>query len=207
MRVDRRLLRRPVQKDLDQAVRDTRKRIAEAVALYDQERDERAFGGRMLQLLEDGHTKATLIGRQRAGDFTPEEEDDRHFGRRITDVEMTFLEGFVEALAEGRYEGEDGSLDLDRIRRRARSYSGRMTGTANEAFALASGDDLIEWVLGEPETAHCEGEDSCPERAEKGPYTASTLPGFPGDNTTPCLFHCLCTLKRTDGVTAFRATE
>ncbi len=195
---------RPTQGNLDLAVGTARRAADDAARAYAKDGDAGAFSERMIDLMKTGHTRAAVIGRQRAGDFAPEESDDAGFAELIVEGEQPFLDAFAGDLRSGRYVDEDGTLDLAAISRRAQLYPARMTGTANETFVLASGDDEIDWVLGEPETGHCE---DCPDIAAGNPYTAETLPSYPGDNSTSCLFQCRCSLERADGMTAFSIPE
>lgn len=156
------------------------------------------FGDRMLATLTDAHARAAYLGRFRAGDTTPPDADDRRFAEEVVRTEDEFLAAFEEDLASGRYTDEQGHLDTAAIARRARMYLGRVAGTANETFALAS-DGPIYWRLGSPEQ-HCP---DCPRLAAGSPYTADSLPVYPKSNQTACMFHCGCFLEREDGVRSF----
>lgn len=193
----------PGQSDHDALIRGARKGISEIVSAYAADRSVGAFGWRMLSLLYDGGAEATVLGRRRAGDDAPPEDDDRKFAWLALEEQKGYLDGFVEDLKDGRYEDADDKLDTDAIEKRAKLYSSRLTGIANEAYVLASDEEeLWEWVLGGSED-HC---GVCPERAANGPYKADELPGHPGDNSTPCKFNCLCSLKRSDGREGFKPT-
>jgi hypothetical protein len=151
------------------------------------------------QILLRGHAMAGYLGRRRAGDMAPYDQDDTTFGQMLTAEQQPFLDGFVADLAGDRYEGEDGRPMALPILRRAEMYVDRMRGSANEAFVLASSPrDLLYWRLGGAEH-HCDG---CPAIAAGNPYNASTLPAFPADASQPCRTNCRCHLERGDGVTS-----
>lgn len=184
------------------ALRDsTNSTLTDIVSLLAEEGDPRAFGGRVLDALTDSHTSAVVLGRGRAGDTAPLEDDDRRFAQTIVDSETEFLVGFVVDIQDGRYTNENGELDREAIERRLHLYSNRLVGTANEAFTLASDDDVLwNWTLGGAETVHCE---DCPAWTAGSPYTLQDLPARPGDNTSQCLHNCRCSLVRSDGIEAF----
>lgn len=162
-----------------------------------------AFADRLGVLLEEGHALAVVIGRHHAGDTAPMEEDDKTFAQTVMDDEATYLSFFSSEIASGKYGTAAEHPQTEQLRRRAYLYLGRYRGTANEAWVLASpADSRWDWVLAEKEEeAHC---NDCPELAEGSPYTADTLPTYPGANDTDCLFNCTCNLKRGDGTSGFR---
>lgn len=154
------------------------------------------WGERMHAILEERHTRAVVLGRMRAGDHTPREADDEKFGKLVADEQLQYLGRFERSI-------RDGELSDAQIRARAQMYANRLCGTANEVFVLASVTSAtFEWMLGGSEN-HC---DDCPELAEAGPYTESTLPTVPRAGETECRMNCLCWLQRTDGVEGFRPT-
>lgn len=156
------------------------------------------FGDRIVEKLEDAHTAAGTLGRNRAGDDAPADADDRAFAEQIVDGQVEYLARFVQDLESGRYRDEHGNEDTDAIADRAGLYANRLTGTANEAFALSSPDETFDWILGGENNC-----DDCPELAAGSPYTAENLPPPPGSNATQCLFNCNCSLERSDGVSGF----
>ncbi len=159
------------------------------------------FGDRMAVQLEDAHAQAAMLGRHRAGDMAPLEADDVTFASAVVDAESEYLDAFVRDLECGKYTAENGLPDIARISARAALYAGRLRGTANETFTLASDEDLtFTWVLGGDEE-HCE---ACPDLAQGSPYRAEELPTIPGANATPCLWNCRCSLVRSDGRTGFQ---
>jgi hypothetical protein len=188
------------QSSLDFAVKNARAQVRQAVQDYAHTNNELAFGGSMLAALEQGHTRAALIGRRRAGDLAPLDADDKRFGSLQAREDMRYLRNFLEDLSIGKYVRDDGSLNTGRIERRALLYPQGMTGTANETFVLASNPETLwTWKLG-PVTAHCE---DCPSFAAGSPYRSAELPAYPGDGSTACLFNCGCELFRDDGLTGF----
>jgi len=66
---------------------------------------------------------------------------------------------------------------------KAQFYNGMVAGAGDKL--------LITWVLGVPQTEHC---DRCPVLAARQ-YTWSTLPTTPRAGDTPCLFNCYCHLE------------
>lgn len=186
------------QARLDALIRETRREaqsLAEQVAAGSL--SPRAFGDRLIATLEDAHTAAIVIGRQHAGDRAPVEADDRRFGEEVASGEAEFLAGFVSDLQAGRYEGDAGVVQ------RALLYADRVSGSANEAFALTLDPaEVFTWHLGAGEP-HCE---DCPDLAAGGPYTADTLPTYPRAGGTACLSRCTCHLSTESGREAFQAT-
>ena len=173
-----------------------------AVSLGSGVLDAEAFGDRMAVLLEDAHTRAVVIGRHHAGDTAPEEADDRRFAELIVDAEAEYLAAFVADIAGGAYATEDGGLDVEAVAARAALYADRLVGTANEAWALTLPEEtLFTWELGASDESNCE---ECPARAEASPYAQGDLPGYPGDNSTPCMFNCRCRLLTDAGEVSFR---
>lgn len=159
------------------------------------------FGNHVAEALEEFHTRATIIGRQYAGDRAPEEADDRAFAEDVVDEQSEFLASFVRDLENGRYDDAPEALVA-----RAESYANRLVGTANEALTLAS-DEAVRWKwrLGR-EVKHCP---ECPSYARRGPYTADDLQamGHPGTADTTCKHNCRCWLERTDGLRGFALPE
>lgn len=188
---------RPGQVEMDRLVAETRL-LAQALAVRNL--SPKAFTDALSDLLEAAHTEAVLLGRGRAGDFAPEEPDDRRFAGQVVDGEAEYLAAFRADLEDGRYADQP-----EAIARRAELYSGRLVGTANEVWALAGEETArYHWRLGGAE-AHCE---DCPALARGGPYTLAQLRGrFPGSNQTACLFNCRCYLEREDGARSFRVPE
>lgn len=157
------------------------------------------WGGLMLEALAHGHAEAGYLGRVRAGDTAPFDLDDRRFGALVAQEEAPYLNAFEQDLLGGKYTQEDGTLDVERIQRRAALYVARIYGTANEALSLTI-DEPIWWRLGEPETSHCR---ECPALAAGSPYAPGTLPTVPLGNATSCLSQCLCWLETASGLIGF----
>lgn len=154
--------------------------------------------------LEAAHTQAVVLGRQRAGDLTAEEEDDRTYAAQVMEGQGEYLDGFREAIEDDdpRYlDGKD--FRVGPIMSRLELYALATVGTANEAFALTSGEDLITWNLGAVEHS-CP---QCPELADGSPYKASELPTVPCGGGTQCGSRCGCYLTREDGVAGFNAPD
>lgn len=156
------------------------------------------FGDTVFSLLTDAHARATYVGRYRAGDVAPIDEDDRRFAEEVMRGEDAFLARFEDALRSGRYTREDGSLKQSAILSRLSLYRDRVGGTANEAFALAAGG-LLHWRLGE-EAVHCP---ECPKLAEGSPYPWDQIPTYPRAGETTCLSRCRCRLETEDGIPSF----
>lgn len=157
---------------------------------------------RFLGVLEQRHSDAWTLGRQRAGDSAAQSQDDTQEGAAITDGEARFLQRFADDIAEGRYAREDGTLDKEKLQKRAGFYAKRLLGSCNEAFVTHSDPDAtFDWVMGSAE--HC---DDCPALAAGSPYSADVLWTFPRSGATQCLFHCKCHLKRSDKITGFLPT-
>jgi hypothetical protein len=193
---------RPTQLDLDQMLDGKRGEVKDAVfrhvaGLLPPEE----FGRELRQILLRGHAMAGYLGRRRAGDMAPYDQDDTTFGQMLTAEQQPFLDGFVADLDADRYEGEDGRPMALPILRRAEMYVDRMRGSANEAFVLASGPTaLYWWRLGDAEACP-----DCPRMEAGNPWNAGTLAGrFPASGWSACGVNCRCSLWRDDGVSGFR---
>jgi len=86
------------------------------------------------------------------------------------------------------------NVSLDAIRARADLYAGKGNTLyqAGKTSAFEGQEVEIYWELGLPITEHC---DDCPDLAANSPYTAETLPCFPGDGNTTCMTNCYCSLQ------------
>jgi hypothetical protein len=161
-----------------------------------------SFADEMADLLETAHAQAAYLGRVLAGDNAPIEDDDKKLGELMVDVEAEYLDAFSDDLKakDPRYFNESGKLRTDRVLQRANWYLGKLRGTANESFVLASAvDELFAWEMLTEE--HC---DDCPRYAAGGPYKGDKLPTYPGMCETKCKFHCGCILVRlSDGAFGF----
>lgn len=137
------------------------------------------------------HTHAAYLGRRLAGNVAPLGLQDQQFAQSVLAEQAPYLTGLISDLHIGRYPlGEDGELPADLLARLL-LYARRLRGTSNEAWARTMPTDTVyDWVEGD--THPCA---VCPERAKGGPYTAETLPGFPGDGSTPCKSNCGCGLR------------
>jgi hypothetical protein len=131
-------------------------------------------------------------------DFTPLEADDRAFASLVMDGEAEYLARFLTDLQAGRYTDADGELKGRAVAARARMYTGKYRGTANEVFVLSSPEgDEFAWhqLTVEP----CE---DCPRIEAGGPYTAEALAliGHPGQGRQQCRTNCGCVVVRlSDG--------
>jgi len=156
------------------------------------------------QLLYELHRDAHAYGRKLADASAASSIDFDGVAARIAvNLESGWMQGFLSDLhtQDPRYYDEDGNLQVDPVQERMRWYAQKSRGTANEAFVSYSPDETEwEWVdTGGP--FEC---DDCRYLAEGSPYTKHTLPTHPGQNDTPCLFHCECHLKRlSDDETGF----
>jgi hypothetical protein len=163
------------------------------------------WAAEMDAILLDAHTQAVVIGRSHAGDDAPEEADDREFARPIVESEHAFLQPFVDQMEAGTFTSEDGTRDGEAVAARAVLYSGRLTGTANQAFtATLPPEAEVWWILGAEDDSNCE---SCPAIADGSPYPASSFDIWPGSNSTPCLSSCRCRLETADGVRGFQTPD
>lgn len=158
-------------------------------------------------VLYSGHGMSWMMGRQRAGDLTPETIDDLMAGIAAKDRQNEFLNNFLDALIDkdARYFDEEGLLKINSVMNRADLYVGAMRGTANEAWVSTSSDEEeFIWHLGGNEK-HC---NDCPRIAALSPFTKDTLFTYPCDGDTDCLGRCLCWLERTsDPRTGFKAVS
>ena len=193
----------PSQERFNRAVAAGSKGIQKAILDYATGKGgagAREFGKRLTEILAERHGAAAALGRQRAGSKGKRTRLDDYVGVTVMQREQAHLGKFVQEILLGRYTDEDGNAKVSQLKRRAESYLGRMVGTANETFVMASGKEaLFTWVLGGAEK-HCS---ACPSLAAGSPYTSRTLPTMPKKNQTPCLMNCLCHLLRDDGMKGF----
>lgn len=153
-------------------------------------------------VLANGHARAAYLGRSRAGDTSPFDEDDRAFGGHVADGEQAWLEPFMEDVRAGRYGTEE--LDLEAISRRSAFYALKLRGTALEAWALTMDPETLIYWRTNDESLHCE---TCPYLEAHGPYKASDMPTYPAAGSTDCLTECNCDLETQDGQKAFQAVR
>jgi hypothetical protein len=157
----------------------------------------------MADILSTAHTQAAVIGRQHGGDTRRQMQADKQAARKVVyskDGEGAYIANFVKDILSGRYTDEEGNPEVARIASRSLLYSRRLVGTANQAFVDASpASVLFFWRLGGAEQ-HCL---ACPALAANSPYSKETLPTTPGSADTPCVFRCLCSLNRSDGLVGF----
>jgi len=192
------------QASLERVVSGTRTQINKIVLDYSTGKlSARRFEESMTQLLEDRHARAAVLGRQLAGDSRARNVADDAFARIVLKQEKEYLRNFTNDLLQGRYTDEEGNPKVSVIQQRALSYTGKLVGTANEAFAAGSQGFSFDWVMGGAEE-HCE---DCPRLAANSPYAWDALPTVPRANATQCKFHCRCYLKRNDGLDGFQPVE
>src|SRR5438128_672157 len=77
------------------------------------------FAVQMRALLVRGHAYAGYLGRRRAGDLAPYDQDDTEFGQMLMADQQPFLDEFVRDLDTEKYEDESGRLMVDPVERRA----------------------------------------------------------------------------------------
>lgn len=165
--------------------------------------DYSKFESEAMRLLTHGHAQGAYLGRKRAGDFSPFENDDRRFAELVMDRERSFLRRFIDDVRNLRYDDGAGGLDVVPIRARMSLYTHKFRGTANETFVLASPVDLeFAWEMLADE--HC---NDCPRYAAGGPYKWYELPTYPAAGATQCLTNCKCVLVRSDGIIGFSSVQ
>lgn len=193
----------PTQRELDVLIRRTRSAVRKLTnRLVDGSVNALQFEAGLSTLLEDSHTAAIGLGRRRAGDHTSHVPDDRLLAQLTLQSEREYLDNFVRDLQTGKYIKDDGSRDDKAIHRRAQMYADRVSGSASEAFVLASHSAArFHWRLGPND--HCP---TCLKLARTGPYTDRELPTYPRAGATDCGTKCRCHLERTDGVRGFGPT-
>lgn len=150
------------------------------------------------------HAQATYYGRRLAGARLPPGRTDDAFARTVMHGQGPFIARLMDNLSDGRYQAQpDGGIP-DALRLRLWWYAERLRGTTNEAwgFGHPPGTGFL-WNLGFNVEQHC---DVCPEREREShvePYTAATIPGWPGDFSTPCKGNCDCGVTTVDGDECF----
>jgi len=175
------------------------------------------FSREAQELLAGAHSRAAELGAEKAGGAVTRAQE-AMIGRRQAEAQQTFLQGYLQDLARGRYlpkaQGGEGAKV-----RRARSilYALRLTGTANAAWTAAiaaaasdsagaivfgaeqRGEVETLWELGSAER-HCA---ECPQEAARGWVPISQRSRMPGDGSTSCISRCKCTLVTRDGQRSF----
>ena len=181
---------------------DTRQALSDLAAEWaDGLLSARSFADAMDEVLLQAHTAAVVIGRTHAGDDAPEEADDRRFAETVVEGEHDYLQAFRQEMDAGRYLDAEGHRDGDLVEARAKLYADRITGTANEAWALTLPEEtLITWTLKEDAESACS---DCPEIAKRSPYTPATIPTYPGKNETLCKNRCRCATSLESGQAGF----
>lgn len=150
--------------------------------------------------LADGHARSWYAGRALAGDSRPFSVADELVGRGAMDNDQYFLTRFLSAVEDGAYGGFDGEpWDTAAIGRRMMLYANKTRGTSNEAFVMASPEDLeFFWTLGAAE--HCP---DCLDFSGLNPWVSDEVYASPGDGSTACVTNCKCRWVRSDGVAGF----
>lgn len=161
----------------------------------------------LVTILTNAHAQATSLGRRLAGGNPLHETSNLHFAIAVMTTQIGPLARFVIDLRNGRYLLVDGELPKD-AQTRILLYVLRVRGTANDAWrrTLDKATRYL-WNLGFNVERHC---NVCPEREAQShvePYTNETIPGLPGDFSTPCLGFCDCNVTTTDGETCFPYPE
>lgn len=130
--------------------------------------------------LKDAHLAQAMFAKGGRANMTAAD-----FGRvgGVLRDEYRYLDGFAQAIANGR---QSRAQALARIKQ----YGKATQQSYWREYALASRGNII-WQLNPAE--HCE---DCIELAAGGPYTAETLPTYPGAGETQCRGNCNCTLER-----------
>ena len=148
------------------------------------------------------HTTATYYGRRKAGAAGPPGPADAAFAAQTMQGQSQYITGLLNDLGRGRYPDKEDGTPNGSLVNRLGLHADRLLGTANEAWVLSlNPDDRLRWVLGFPETEHCQ---TCPERAANSPYRAGDVTFNPGDGTSECGTACLCHwYNESTGLTAF----
>lgn len=155
----------------------------------------------MAQSIQDNHSSIFEAAKAEYGGGELSKEQLSWLHKEIAE-EQKYLEGFRADIEAG------GLVDTspEAIRARADLYAGKGNTMyqAGKNAAFEGQDVLIWWELGIPMTDHCQ---DCPDLAAGSPYTAETLPTFPGAGDTDCLSSCYCVLtyeyKNADGDSEF----
>ena len=154
-----------------------------------------------VDILIGAHSDSHMIGQGLAATFEPRLGLARLRAGDVMSGELGYVLGFANDLRSGRYDGEDGVIDVDRVMNRARLYIGKTRGTSGMGFVDGSPVELeFNWRLGGVEE-HCE---DCPIIAGLSPFTLATIYTHPGAGDTPCLGNCQCYWEREDGLISAR---
>jgi hypothetical protein len=145
-------------------------------------------------LLSNFHARASHLGRQAsAGSAIGASDADVWLGDLAAWKELPYLHKFDAWLRSGT-EGREKQIEA-----RSRLYTGKLRGTANEAYFEDQPPMKVKWVLGSIEN-HCQ---SCIELAAGGPYDSRNVPTYPGAGDTECGGNCDCSLEPEGGASPF----
>lgn len=130
--------------------------------------------------LKDAHLAQAMFAKGGRANMRPAD-----FGRvgGVLRDEFRFLDGFAQDIADGR---QSRAQALARIKQ----YGKATQQSYWREWALDT-EGEIYWRLHPAE--HCQ---DCIDLANNSPYTADTLPTYPGAGETQCRGNCNCTLER-----------
>lgn len=194
-REEKRAARRPSQANYRAMISKAQKACS---ALLDQlvagDINLATFQHNALMIIEDTHIAAGVLGRQKAGDVSARSASDAVWAYAPMRDDKPRFDAFMAQIRnkDPRYVDQEGNLRQDTIQNRFNLYTQKARGTANVAYTASSPNDaLFDWVMLHDE--HCA---VCPVRQEGSPYTKLTMPGQPGDGSTPCRVNCGCVWVR-----------
>lgn len=150
-------------------------------------------------LIYDFHRAMYRLGYQTGGG-TPTDEMLDVYAQLVTDGQSGYMLGFLDDIANGRYNDDDGKLDVDGpLKTRTGLYSLQSSSSASAGFVQGSPDDEeFDWTLGP--TEHCE---DCLYISGLGPFDKETIFTNPRKGDTVCLGNCACRWVRSDGLSPF----
>ena len=120
---------------------------------------------------------------------------------KIAESERAFLEKFANDIQSGLYVDELGNLRVDALRARAELYAHRLYGTAQRGWLDAMPRTVMLYWIARDDTGTCF---DCATLEANGPYTADTIPTWPGSGDTDCNVGCRCWIETADGLLSFQ---
>lgn len=153
-----------------------------------------------------GHTQASALGRELAGDTGDSPETDAARAEAAWAEQGQYWQGFADDVQAGKY-GTPGNVDElpdpDAVAKRGARFTAWYSATGNyswvDSVADMEGEPPELWWVLDPAAAHC---DDCPSIAAASPYTPDTIPTWPGVGVQ-CQYNCRCEVRMADHGTGF----
>ena len=139
----------------------------------------------------------TLARAQTTGDWSQEptiSPSDMAAAVALIQMRRKYLDEFIADVQGGRYTDDQGSISAAAVSARSAMYVGTAYYSANRTWLNSLPSEMLIYWNALP--GCCDG---CSARQEGGPYTRASLPGIPGDGSTPCMMNCRCSISTDTG--------